>query len=130
MIFSGGDFLFREAALWADGQGQSLRWWKNHRSQIVGRIGMGQDSDRGKIGSAGVVLPLRERRHLHEHVSAALFTGFNHTALHLLKPRLSWMDDAARGAEWDKSGDAQLRELLQEKLGAIAFGKRSGHLQV
>src|SRR5437899_2366598 len=91
---------------------------------------MGQDSDRREIGSAAVILPFHERRHLHEHVSATLFAGFNHVALQLLLPRLPWMDDAARGAEWDKSGDAQLRELLQEKLGAIAFGKRSGHLQV
>src|SRR5260370_18847109 len=32
MILRRGDFLVCEPALWADGQRQSLRWCKNHRS--------------------------------------------------------------------------------------------------
>src|SRR5262249_23165621 len=66
----------------------------------------------------------------HQDVAAALLARLDDVTLQFLDLRLARRHDRPRRGQHAEARYAQLRELLHEELGAVAFWKRGGHAQL
>src|SRR5262245_48360849 len=82
------------------------------------------------ILTPAVAFPGCQGRDGHQPVAAALFTGLDDMAVEFFEPGVAWMDDAAMGLKRNEAGYAELGELFDQELAAVALGERGGDFEV